>query len=732
MKITENKSTLARLLAKENIIVTQTSKPTAYFDVKSRTLALPNWKIKGQSVMDMLIGHEVGHALYTPEDAIEKFKAKCPGVPFDICNIVEDIRIERLVQDAYPGLPRVFTEAYNKLVEADFFQIGDKDIGSLKFADRLNLRGKIGKISDIPLTEDEELIYQKCLAAETYDEVLDICAEIAESFKEEPEEPENDEPENDEAQNDETSTDEGDSDNEGESENGESNEDETDDGSEASDGEPEDSQDDSDVDADSSSSDIKADDNAEDSESNDESDSADAAEASEKLSELVSETQEKFDSNLENQVINPKDQGYAPAMAPRRESIYDNICDYKTLIADREKAIAHNNPFIDEEVHSAFKATADELRKKTKKKASILAREFERRKAAYQYSRSTESRTGMIDVNKLHSYKLTDEVFLSKSLLADAKSHGMIFLLDYSGSMGGVITDVIEQTLNLVEFCRMVGIPYDVYSFTSAWRSSKTWLSGGSYTPAPTEIDLQDVLMIRHLSSEMNKSDFKKASDNLWMQVALKGSRTLVTAPYEELGGTPLDAALTAMYTLVKDFIAKNKVQKTMFVTLTDGDSQNFKFDEPGTGWNYAPKVNLKTSDKSFLISRGHTTRDLIEMIGSIPTVTTMGFYLPQNKRELNRQITMISGYNSKTKTKLMKNHKKDGHIEVSNRKGYDTYYILGAVSIDDSEFKVKDINDDIATSKRAQTQLAKQFASHNSGNKKSRVLMNSIATKVA
>lgn len=729
MKITENKSTLARLLAKENIIVTQTSKRTAYFDVKSRTLALPNWKIKGQSVMDMLIGHEVGHALYTPADAVEKFKAKCPGVPFDICNIVEDIRIERLVQNAYPGLPRIFTEAYNKLVEADFFDLADKDLDSLKFADRLNLRGKIGKISNIPLTEDEELIYQKCLAAETYDEVLDICAEIAESFKEEPKEPENDE-----AQNDETSTDEGDSDesqnDETSTDEGDSDDGDSDDGSEADAGEPEDSQDDSDVDADSSSSDIKADDNAEDSESNDESDSTDAAEASEKLSELVSETQERFDSNLENEVINPREQGYAPAMAPRRESIYNNICDYKTLIADREKIIA--SAARKDEWYDKFQGKADELRKKTKKKASILAREFERRKAAYQYSRSTESRTGMIDVNKLHSYKLTDEIFLSKSVLANAKSHGMIFLLDYSGSMGGVISDVIEQTLNLVEFCRMVGIPYDVYSFTSVFRSSKTWLRADSYTPAPTEVDLSDVMIIHQLSSEMNKSDFKKASDNLWLQVALQRSRSIVAAPYEELGGTPLDATLTAMYTLVKDFITKNKVQKTMFVTLTDGDSSSFKFDEPGAGWNYSPKINLKTRDKSFLISRGHSTRDLIQMIGSIPTVTTMGFYLPQGKREVNRQVSLAADYDPQKKAKLMKNYKKDGHIEVSNQKGYDTYYILGAVSIDDNEFEVKDINDDIATSKRAQTQLAKQFASHNSGNKKSRVLMNSIATKVA
>jgi hypothetical protein len=726
MKITENKSTLARLLAKENINVTSTAKSTAYFDVKSRTLALPNWKDRGQSVMDMLIGHEVGHALYTPADAIEKFKERCPGVPFDICNIVEDIRIERIIQNTYPGLPRLFTEAYTELVEADFFGVAGKDLDTLKFADRLNLRGKIGKISDIPLTEDEELIYQKCLAAETFDEVLDICAEIAESFKKEPKQPQPEETENEE-----TSTDDGDSDNEGESENGESNEDETDDGSEASAKEAEDSdKDDSEVEADSSSSDIEADENAEDVESDSETDETSSGEANEDMSELVSETQENFDSNLEDEVEDSRKLGYVTAMAPRRSAIYDNICDYKTLIADREHKFASLQKLP--EWYDKYQLIATDLRKKTKKKASILAREFERRKAAYQYSRSTESRTGMIDVNKLHSYKLTDEIFLSKSVLANAKSHGMVFLLDYSGSMGSVITDVIEQTLNLVEFCRLVGIPYDVYSFTSAYAAHKTWMAGKHYAPAPNEVDLSDTIIIHHLSSEMSKNDFKKASDNLWLQVALQGSRTIVTAPYEELGGTPLDSTLTAMYTVVKDFITKNKVQKTMFVTLTDGDSSRFRFSEPDFYGNYSPVINLKTRDKNFNISGSNSTRDLIKAIGSIPTVMTMGFFLPQGKRELKRQLNIVSGYNPTKKQKLSKLHTKEGYVEISDVKGYNTYYVLNDVSIADTDFEVKGIKEDIATSKRAQIQLAKQFASHNSGNKKNRVLMNSIASKVA
>ena len=117
----ELQSTLARLLAKENITVTHGNMKTAMFDVKNRVLGLPMWKNKSKDVYDMLVGHEVGHALYTPEKGIEDFHAKCGDIPFDVCNIVEDIRIERMIQETYPGLPRVFRKAYSELVEDDFF-----------------------------------------------------------------------------------------------------------------------------------------------------------------------------------------------------------------------------------------------------------------------------------------------------------------------------------------------------------------------------------------------------------------------------------------------------------------------------------------------------------------------------------------------------------------------------------------------------------------------------------
>ena len=130
---------LAKLLATEDIQVTVGNFKTAYFDVKNRVLGLPAWNTDTKEVSDLLVGHEVGHALFTPEDGITKFKERYPKLPFDIANIVEDIRIEKMIQFKYPGLIKSFNDGYSYFKENDLFEIKDKDVNALGFIDRINL-----------------------------------------------------------------------------------------------------------------------------------------------------------------------------------------------------------------------------------------------------------------------------------------------------------------------------------------------------------------------------------------------------------------------------------------------------------------------------------------------------------------------------------------------------------------------------------------------------------------
>jgi len=61
-----HKSNLAKLLATENIQVLQNQVKTASFDVKDRVLTIPFFQHNDNNVIDMLIAHEVSHALHTP------------------------------------------------------------------------------------------------------------------------------------------------------------------------------------------------------------------------------------------------------------------------------------------------------------------------------------------------------------------------------------------------------------------------------------------------------------------------------------------------------------------------------------------------------------------------------------------------------------------------------------------------------------------------------------------
>ena len=90
----EIKSQLAKLLATEDIIVENKNVETAQFDVHNRVLTLPRWSFASNVVYDLLVGHEVGHALFTPD---EEWYETC-NVPQSIVNVVEDARIEKLMK----------------------------------------------------------------------------------------------------------------------------------------------------------------------------------------------------------------------------------------------------------------------------------------------------------------------------------------------------------------------------------------------------------------------------------------------------------------------------------------------------------------------------------------------------------------------------------------------------------------------------------------------------------
>ena len=169
----EIKSQLAKLLATEDLMVEHKNVETACFNVDTRVLTLPMWNKASNDVYDLLVAHEVGHALFTPNiDWTEKVKINPMFV-----NIVEDARIEKMMKRKYGGLSKTFYRGYKELNDEDFFSIGECGVDKYGLADKVNLYFKIGNFVDITFQEYDEMpIVRMIEGCETFDEVL-IAAE---------------------------------------------------------------------------------------------------------------------------------------------------------------------------------------------------------------------------------------------------------------------------------------------------------------------------------------------------------------------------------------------------------------------------------------------------------------------------------------------------------------------------------------------------------------------------
>ena len=714
----QNQSSLAKLLATENITVTHSkSLSTAYFDVKNRVLGLPVWKDHGKLVYDMLVGHEVSHALYTPHKEFSQFIESEGRAHFDILNIVEDIRIERLIKKKYAGMPRIFNGAYKELVKADFFNIADKNLSELNFLDRLNLHAKVGPYANIPLSDEELNIYNKCMAAETFEDVIALYHEIKEYADNEAKEKE--EAETNES-NDDTNNEEENS--QSESDDSSMNSDEVnDDGEESFSNTTEDAED-TEEESKETSEGIESEDVESDKDEDDNSDIAPAAGADDEV-EHVSETLRAFD---ENAIDDDPDTKTAIALWPTKKTIENHIVPYKTVLSKRPDVVKVQHRDYYNDIENADRVARSEakyaeMKKNINKKVAVLVREFERRKAAYQYSRAQESRRGSLDVNSLHKYKYDDQIFQTTMRLADSKSHGMIFFIDYSGSMSRVIKDVLEHTLNLIHFCKKVGIPFEVYSFTSNWLNNAKDLSDEQTN---YEFNMSNLIIAQLFSSDMSKAEYEKAFKQVSYQIMSDMYSQEYSSPYETLGGTPLDATLIAANHIVNKFNKKHAVQKTNVVVLSDGDSQKCL---PKSAHFRCREVVTNVGGKQFTIPHHSMTTTFVEILKKTTNATTIGWFLPTSRSAAKYQMRRMDQYDDAPWKKYLK----DGFYHAAAL-GYDSYFLLNSnIEIDDSEFEFNDTSD-VANSRVAQNKLARQYAKHNVKARQSRIILTKFAEIIA
>ena len=725
----EIKGTLAKLLATENLIVEHRVVETASFDVDRRVLVLPIWDVTDR-VYNMLVGHEVGHALYTPNTDWGDLT-----VPKSYINITEDARIEKLMKRKFPGLAKDFFKGYEELHEDDFFSVKETELDKLLLIDRINLYYKIGAHHVIPFNDAEKALRDATGVTETFEEALSIAEAIYayEKNKQEDEKISAQQAEKDTA----------------------------------------------DINIDGSSGNSTGDNNSEEgqevdapgkSESEDDTEEGEGDDSNEvtkqggtEAGDLESITDQALSDALRNQAqMNESDR-------PKYLEIDDvdlkhhvvSPHEINELSQETWNAPQYTDPNYEFHRDLDWSHVDSEYRKFKKecsREVNYLAKEFEMKKAATAYSRETIAKTGVLDTGKLHTYKFSEDIFKKVAVRPDGKNHGMIFLLDWSGSMAEVIHDTYKQLLSLCLFCRKAGIPFDVYAFIQdgQWHKGEKeekWegRKGTFYMP-------EYFYLLNFLNGKLNNQKFDQYARDLWRVTYMYNTRYSsryrnpwsanaepmpnvpdAFPPHLQLGGTPLNEAVVCLKTLIPDFQSRSKVEKVHVSILTDGEAA-YSAEWRESEWGGKKELNRscirynthirdrKTGRTYAPANQGGqggctTTNQLLRYLkGRFPQCNFLGFRIANN-REVNRQLENAFY----PKYDIIEKHKKSWSKNKSFSApmfGYQELFYLSSKNLNiDSEFEPK--SDSKADIKRAFTKSLKGKAN----NKK---ILSSFITQIA
>ena len=708
----EAKSYLAKLLATENITVEHRKVETAYFDLGNRLLVVPIWKEMNNDILDMLLAHEIGHALYTPQDewvaAVESKVA-----PHSYLNIVEDARIEKLIKRKYPGLSQSFIKGYRDLIRNDFFKTADKNVNEMLLIDRLNLHFKMSHVeSDIEFDGAEELMFVERMAnVETFKDVELLAADLAEYCKNESETKSLDDHE----------FEYGDGDGVDADDNGDADESDGNGDGEGHDGEESDDK--------SKNKSNKSNKEGDDADEDGEGDS------------MFGDTDSGDQSNLSNDSYAPGD--FVPesetdaAWADGQKDLVDERCkdnayyhvheftnlseyvvDYKEVAGvfkkSRDKCLYTKSYFMQQYRESWSNLITDykQFSKDQSKAVSYMVKEFELKKAATAHSRAMQANSGVVDPLKLHSYKFNDDIFKRLTVTPDGKNHGLMMFIDWSGSMHNKIAPTIKQLMNLTMFCRKVQIPFEVYAFSNNNNFGCTRDEYGNlvgrkrpqpnYKDGDMTID-SSLLLLNFVSSKMTAKEYEEGMLNLHFLATTYGydrygyrgrNYDYEAAKAEQwkdnlpgvprgfqLSSTPLNDTIMAAMKMVPAFQKKYNIDKMNTVFLTDGASDGGERiismndddkTEPdswvtrriGGDWKFkkmAYNANVILTDrltkKSLPVgdSRRHLTNALLKVLKNRTGCKVLGFFIDDKttigKGTLNRYFPTEDFYGLGFKT---------------------------------------------------------------------------------
>jgi hypothetical protein len=716
----------ARLLATENLSVQRAPTRTASFDVKARVLTLPLWKDMTPEIEDMLVGHEVGHALYTTEEYFEPLKDNRKMMSY--LNVLEDVRIEKLIKRKYPGLRKRMNEGYKQLNDRDFFGVKQvQNLDDLLLIDKINLYFKAGFNCGVQFTPEEKQFANRAERTETVQEVIALADEIWAYSKQQLEEKKQKALQNASPEDIEDLEEEEDKD-------GEFDDDMDFDGFDETDEEQE-----------QKLKPIKQKSSSEQ-ERKEEQESPSVGDQ-----ELESKTEKAFAEKLEDLADESTEYKYHEFDT---DYFKDPVVGYRTILSEtRPVWVSENDTPEDRQYAKVRAAEYEKFKNETTSAVNYLVKEFEMKKSAALYKRAAISKSGSLDMKRIWSYKLQDDLFKRVTVLPQGKNHGMLFLLDWSGSMDGVLEDTLKQVINLAMFCQRIQIPFRVLAFTSQYnerrypsdeemRRQREWYTNKSarnqgksiLTNANTNFNLLELF-----SSKMTTTEFHSMAKRVI-------DRRFQWNDGYSTGGTPLNEALVWMYLNIDKYIKQNSIEKLTLITLTDGEGgalytsngdmsdQRYEYGSDGKMKKVKTKhfIRDEVTQKTYQLTRyaNPQTETYLRMIKDRHNVTIVGFFICRNARRdlesaLNANLPSFNGHVYTQIESWRKDFRDQGFASIKNT-GRDDLFLIPqtATKIVEGELDVKaDANAKV---------IAKNFSKFLNVKKTSRVLLNRFVGYVA
>ena len=749
-------SLLAKLLAEEDIHVVHRNQSTAMFDVLNRELSLPIWKDMSKNVQDLFTLHEIGHALWTPLEMMTKVKKE--NISHSVVNVLEDVRIEKAVQLKYRGAVKIFNKSYQELINSNFFETVGKDISNYNLIDRINLHYK--HHTDVPFADNEMVWVKKTNETITPDDVIQLARDLVAFIKENPES-QGKTPDKDASEG----TDKGQKtmgSNNSQDENQEESK-----GSSASD-ETSDEESDEKSDGGSKASDNKSDEETDGKSDGDSNDGEDTDEKSE--SNVMDKNSSGGGNDVDQKIITA-----TTDTASRKSS--ENMLDHNSKGYDYmsipkvnlKKAIVPSSQILEifkdhytkekkDNGVNYWDRTLDELNKTksdSKKAVSYMVKEFEMKKSADAYARSTTSKTGTLDMGKLHTYKYNDDLFAKVTTLPGAKNHGLILFVDWSGSMSTNLVGTMNQLFNIVWFCNRTQIPFEVYGFSNIFIRSREERQG--YVQNFKSGDLMlNISLLNFFSSKMKIQQQNDMMHYLYMLANRWTHRDWRNAgyPYNEpaclsLGSTPLNDAIVCAMDLIPAFKKSNGVQKMHSVFLTDGAAnkihdkyhiynKNDTVIEGVSSLGYGIQVIVDPITGAKVMSSDYVgevqTKMLLTLLKKrVPDMNVVNFFVAgggRNGAVKYNDVRWVVDYNMVQSyqeiSTMVKKCNKDNVLIVPKGMGFDTTYILPGLSKMEMS---TELDVEVGANKNA---LKRAFSKMSNGKTANRPLLNNFIKMVA